>query len=127
MSSSWTALVKHTTVVFVILAIGLAMVLFSIKYQVQDLEGQLSRVHRQIEVERRAHHVLQAEWSYLTDPERLRRLAERHLDLAPLGPRQVGSFAALPRPFAPDSPGRENDATTPVAGLATGRGGQVIR
>ncbi|TVR83204.1 MAG: hypothetical protein EA405_05105 [Rhodospirillales bacterium] len=117
MSSSWTALIKHTTVLFLILAIGLALVLFSIKYQVQELEGQLGQLYRQIESERRSHHILQAEWSYLTDPERLRRLADRHLDLNPLSPSQIGSFATLPHPsdlhHFDDHPG----PLAPVAGI----------
>ena len=95
-------LVKHTTLLFIVLAVGLALVLFSIKYQVQDLKDELSEINRQIVAEQRALHVAHAEWSHLTDPERLMALANNHLDLEPLHPEQLGSFAALPA--VPDDP-----------------------
>jgi cell division protein FtsL len=95
-------LVKHTTLLFIILAVGLALVLFSIKYEVQDLKDELSEVNRQIVAEQRALHILHAEWSHLTDPERLMTLSGNHLDLEPLLPEQLGSFAALPA--MPDDP-----------------------
>jgi cell division protein FtsL len=95
-------LAKHTTMVLTVFAVGLALVLFSIKYQVQELNDNLSGVNRQIVAEQRALHILHAEWSHLTDPERLATLSRNHLDLEPLLPEQLGSFAALP--VVPDDP-----------------------
>ena len=92
---SWSSLVRHTTVLFLVLAVGLALVLFSVKYQVQDLEEELVQLNRKITAERQAVHVLRAEFSYLTDAARLRQLADRFLDLEPVQPHQIGSFAAL--------------------------------
>jgi cell division protein FtsL len=93
--SGWSSLVRHTTVLFLLLGVGLALVLFSVKYQVQDLEEELGRLNREIATERQATHVLKAEFSYLTDADRLRRLSDRYLDLKPVQPSQIGSFAAL--------------------------------
>lgn len=93
--SGLSSLFKHTTVLFLLLGVGLALVLFTVKYQVQDLEEELGRLNRQIANERQAMHVLRAEFSYLTDGERLRRLSDRFLDLEPVQPRQISSFAAL--------------------------------
>jgi cell division protein FtsL len=113
-------LMKHMTGLFIFLAVGLALVLFSIKYQVQDLTAQLTAANRQIVAEQRALHVLHAEWSHLTDPERLISLARNHLDLEPLIPEQLGSFAALPR--SPDDPrgtfGAEQHARVMTPGSA---------
>ena len=95
-------LVKHATALLTVVALGLALVLFSIKYQVQDLKDELSGINRQIVAEQRALHILHAEWSHLTDPERLMILSKNHLDLEPLLPEQLGSFAALPA--VPDDP-----------------------
>ncbi len=95
-------LVKNITAIFGVLAVGLALVLFSIKYQVQDLKEELGEITRQIVAEQQALHILHAEWSYLTDPERLMVLSTKHLDLEPLVPEQLGSFAALPA--VPDDP-----------------------
>jgi cell division protein FtsL len=93
--SGFSSLFKHTTVLFLLLAVGLALVLFSVKYQVQDLEEELSQLNAEIANERQATHVLKAEFSYLTDAARLRRLSDQFLDLEPVQPRQIGSFAAL--------------------------------
>jgi cell division protein FtsL len=82
-------------VLFLLLAVGLALVLFSVKYQVQDLEEELGRLNREIATERQTTHVLKAEFSYLTDADRLRRLSDRYLDLKPVQPGQIGSFASL--------------------------------
>jgi len=98
------SLVRHTTVLFLLLGVGLALVLFSVKYQVQDLEEELSQLNREITAERQATHVLKAEFSYLTDADRLRQLADRFLDLEPVRPDQIGSFATLSA-----SPDREDE------------------
>lgn len=124
-------LVKHTTLLFIVLAVGLALVLFSIKYKVQDLKDELSEVNQQIVAEQRALHILHAEWSHLTDPERLMTLSSKHLDLQPLLPEQLGSFAALPA--MPDDPwgaiGSEQYAESLVAAplLAEGLQAKGIR
>jgi hypothetical protein len=103
--NGWTSLMRHTTLLFLVLAVGLALVLFSVKYQVQDLEDELTEINERLASERTAIHVLRAEWSYLTQPDRLRRLSERYLHLTPLAPSQLGSFASLPIPaHAPASP-----------------------
>ncbi len=91
-----TGTLRHTTALFLLLAIGVALVLFSVKYQVQDLEEELTTLDAAIHRDREAIHVLEAEWSHLNDPERLHALAETHLGLEPLHPGQVGTFDGLP-------------------------------
>ena len=108
---SWSSLVRHTTALFLVLAIGLALVLFTVKYQVQDLEDELVQLNQEITAERQALHVLKAEFSYLTDAERLRQLADRYLDLEPVQPHQIGSFASLSA-----IPDRSNETTSGNAG-----------
>ncbi|MBL6927998.1 MAG: hypothetical protein ISR44_02400 [Rhodospirillales bacterium] len=83
-------MIRQATLLTILLAAALSVVLFGLKYQVQDLEGELSSIDRNILNEERAIHVLRAEWSHLNDPERLRRLAERHLELGPVSARQLG-------------------------------------
>ena len=80
---------RHTTVLFLLLAGGISMVLFSVKYQVTDLEEEQKRFVGELDDERRALHVLRAEWATLNDPERIRELAQVHLGLVPIRPRQV--------------------------------------
>lgn len=80
---------RHTTVLFLLLAGGISMVLFSVKYQVHDLEAEQKRFVGELDDERRALHVLRAEWATLNDPERIRELAQVHLGLVPIRPEQV--------------------------------------
>jgi cell division protein FtsL len=80
---------RQTTMLFVLLAGALSLALFSVKYQVQDLEGELANLNRSIKAEQQAIRVLKAEWSHLNNPERLRGLAERHLGLDQVRPDQM--------------------------------------
>ncbi|MBF0251370.1 MAG: hypothetical protein HQL35_12170 [Alphaproteobacteria bacterium] len=86
---------RHATVLFLVLAGGISMVLFSVKYQVQDLEDQHKRLTRELDEERRALHVLRAEWATLNDPARIKKLAAEHLGFGPMTPNQVISPDAV--------------------------------
>ena len=85
----------RTTVLFVFLAAALSLALFSLKYQVQDLEDEFVGLNRSILAERRATRVLEAEWSYLNNPVRLGALAARHLGLRPVESEQMGTLGTL--------------------------------
>lgn len=84
-----SGLLRHTTVLFLLLAGGISMVLFSVKYQVHDLEAEYSRLTRELDEESRSLHVLRAEWATLNDPKRIEELASQYLDMHPIPPRQV--------------------------------------
>lgn len=90
---------RHTTVLFMVLAGGISMVLFSVKYQVHDLEDDHTRLSRELLEEQRALHVLRAEWATLNDPKRISQLAGQFLNMQPTVPRQVvGADAMLSIP-----------------------------
>lgn len=78
--------------------IGWAMVifvgglLFMLTYEVQDLQRDLTEVRQRIAHDRERVQVLEAEWSYLNQPKRLRELAESELGLAPITPAQIMSW-----------------------------------
>jgi hypothetical protein len=80
---------------------------FKVKYAVQDIEDQLNRVRRHTIAEQQEIRVLTAEWTYLTQPERLADLNRRFLQLAPIAARQMQrSIADIPlrAPAAPATP-----------------------
>ena len=85
-----------------ILWIGLPAIvtiaLLLVCYQVQSLENELETLERAAIAQQEEIHVLRAEWSFLNRPERLARLAGRHLELAPVTPSQMNSFTLVP-PF----------------------------
>ena len=122
-------MMRRTTVLFIFLAAALSLALFSLKYQVQDLEDEFVGLNRSILAERRATHVLEAEWSYLNDPARLGPLAVRYLGLRPVESEQLGTLATL----AVLPSGREGAPRTNVADrntlplLTPLAGGRVIR
>ncbi len=77
-------MIRRSTLLTTLLAASTGLALFIVKYQVQDLEDTLTLIDREIASNRQAVHVLKAEWSHLNEPNRLRFLAARHLDLGPL-------------------------------------------
>lgn len=89
-------MIRHSTLVFLLMAGAVALALFSVKYRVQDLEKELTQLNRATIEDREAVHVLKAEWSHLNNSTRLRVLAGRHLGMKPLNPEQMGTFDDLP-------------------------------
>jgi hypothetical protein len=73
--------------------LGLVMVTgfttFKVKYTVQDIEEELNRVRKHTIAEQQETRVLAAEWTYLTQPERLAELNRRFLQLGPLAAKQL--------------------------------------
>jgi hypothetical protein len=75
--------------------------LYQVELGVLAKEAELKQINRQIDANREATHVLEAEWSYLNDPTRLADLTRRYTDLAPATPTQIAGFDRLvPRPPA---------------------------
>ncbi len=64
---------------------------------VQHAEDELHALQVQVQNEREAIRVLQAEWGYLNRPDRLEGLATQYLDLRPPSADQMfGNAASLP-------------------------------
>jgi hypothetical protein len=89
-------MVRPTTLLFVLLAGALTLALFAVKYEVQHLEGELIELDRAIAADREAIHVLEAEWSHLNNPARLRPLVQRHLGLTPVEAKHLGGLSSVP-------------------------------
>lgn len=77
---------------FALMASGLYLV----KYEVQELKNHNDALQQKLNDEKMALHVLQAEWVYLNQPDRLMSLAEKYLKLEPIEPRQVVGWAEIP-------------------------------
>ncbi|MBT5239889.1 MAG: hypothetical protein HN793_11165 [Rhodospirillaceae bacterium] len=78
------------------LVLVVAVALFVLKYEVQNLEDTLAGRNADIDAHARAIQVLEAEWTFLNDPARLRRLGLEHLELAPVEPARIISIDAIP-------------------------------
>jgi len=80
---------RRSTLALLLLTVSVGVGLFLVKYQVQGLEDQLQSMNRNIADDREKIHVLKAEWSHFNEPNRLRNLAGRHLDMIPVQSGQV--------------------------------------
>lgn len=68
-------------------------VLYDTTFEVQEMEGELNRLNRQIVAEREVIQVLKADWSVLNDIARIEQLSLRHLP--ELRPAEAQQFASL--------------------------------
>ena len=113
--TGWSTFVRQATVLCMLLAVALGVVLLTVTHQVQGLEEELGSLRHGVTAEQQKMHVLQAEFSLLVEPERLRRLASAHLGLVPVEPVQLGSFAALDQVSPPASESTSGAARPPAA------------
>jgi len=70
--------------------------MFLLKYKVQALEDELVAKQAQVVRDRAAIRVLEAEWTYLNDPERLRELSAQYLGFGPPAVANIADIAMLP-------------------------------
>jgi len=87
---------RRASLVWLLLVLLAGGALFFLKFRVHELEGELVRLNRTLLAEQEALHVLAAEWSYLSRPERLAELSHRLLTLQPLAPEQLVPIEAVP-------------------------------
>lgn len=99
------------------LVVAAGLLLYKVKHDVRELEEELAGLNRAIQERRDRIHVLEAEWSLLNEPERLRDLATRHLALGPLRADQLARASeAVPRLAL--APARALPAAEPPAPVA---------
>ena len=83
------------TMIITLLVVA-SITLFYTAEQVQSLKSELSNIEHSIEREGQAIKVITAEWHYLNRPDRLARLAERHLKMGPTTFRHRVSLRQVP-------------------------------
>jgi cell division protein FtsL len=105
-------MLRYLNVLAIALLVGSALYAYSIKYETILFSEQIVKVQHSIDREQDRIGMLRAEWAYLTRPERLQALADKHLDLQQLGTDQiVRSAAQLPdQPPKVDTIGRKLEA-----------------
>lgn len=87
---------RYITLLTILLTVVLSLALFNLKYEVQDLANEIDSLSRAIDTDQEAIHVLKAEWSHLSNPNRLRNLTERYLSLRPMEPHQLSRWDMVP-------------------------------
>jgi hypothetical protein len=87
---------RITTLVYMVGFSAAAFALYMVKFSVQNLQRNLAVAEQQLSTEKESLHLLNAEWAYLNRPERLRQLANQHLELVPLDSRRIENVSLLP-------------------------------
>lgn len=98
---------RLTIILCCVLALMLSVGLFRITYQVDALEKDLKAITQDIRQEQETIHILEAEWSYLNDPNRLADLTKRYLEMDYTLGGQLIDFDAL-NDLAPADPADES-------------------
>ena len=87
---------NRSVIVSVVFLVLVGLCVSRVKYEVVFLRNKLKEIDRRIEKYRDDIRVYNAEWSFLNDPKRLKRLAMKYLpDLRPIENSQIISFDAF--------------------------------
>lgn len=90
---------RTTDIVLVAVMVSAAAFTYKTKHDAEAQLAELRRVETQIRLEQDSINVLKADWSLLTQPGRLQRLAEiyaEELELRPIEPSQIVSIEDVP-------------------------------
>lgn len=85
--------------VYLLVACASAL-LYRTSYAVDELQGQLSKLNREIVAEQENIQVLGAEWTYLSEPTRIEQLAAKYLKMEATKPQRVASVRDMNRVVA---------------------------
>ena len=108
-------------IIWGVLLLTTGYTLFHITFEVEALEAELVRLNAEIRKEQENTHVLKAEWSYLSSPQRLEALGTTLLpDLTRMSPDQVVSVEEIPFPYPEPDPELGPDFDPPTLGASTG-------
>jgi cell division protein FtsL len=113
----------------IIALVAAAAHVYKIKFDSTRQAERVAKVRREIRIEHDAIATLRAEWSKLDNPARIQELAQRHLRLKPIEPRQFDPLKDLsPRPpdlvppdtndpigFLVENPGAADEPTGSIA------------
>ena len=89
-----------------------------IKNSVESLEKELKSINESINRDVKSIHILKAEWSHLNSPERLRRLAAKHIELEPAKAEQIINYASLPFEYENTTDPRKASARRNISNIA---------
>jgi cell division protein FtsL len=82
-------MLRFVNICLVLGLVALAYVIYQVKYEARALDAEIISLNKDIDTERDGIAVLRAEWGVLNRPERIERLAQKFLKLAPAKPSQL--------------------------------------
>ena len=114
-------MLKFVNSVLVLCLLVAAFGVYSLEYSIKQDERLITKAKKEARQTRETIKLLNAEWSMLTRPDRLQRLAKQHLDLEPVRSDQMVKpevlSVLLPDRPAPDPAAIKND---PIAKMLEG-------
>lgn len=87
---------RYYQLAMIVVTFAGSVALYALKYDTGKEAAANLRLRAEIAQEREAIRIFEAEWSLLNQPDRLQKLAKRHLQLAPLLPEQIVDYSAIP-------------------------------
>lgn len=87
---------RFSNIICLLIIAAAAYTLYSVKYSVQAMDAEIAVLKAQIAEEKENVHVLSAEWTFLTRPERLSELAARYLEAQPVHGHQLAELHDVP-------------------------------
>lgn len=109
---------NRMAVLWLVLAVVAGALLFKTSQQVTDGRQHLANITADIRREEDSLRVLQAEWSYLNQPDRLEKLSAQYLKLSPMKGKQFAKADSLPLRPVPETPAPAETAEL-VAAITT--------
>ena len=79
----------------IVALVAAAAHVYKIKFESTRQAEKVAKIRREIRVEHDAIATLRAQWSKLDNPARIQELAQRHLKLKPIEPRQFDPLTGL--------------------------------
>jgi len=114
-------MIRPLTFIALLLAAASGLYVYQTKHRAEVLDTKIALTLRQVAAARERIGMLNAEWAWLNEPERLSQLAAQHLDLQPLNPAHYVSFADLaahlPAPVAVATAAPAEEAPAPQAAM----------
>ncbi len=90
---------RTSDIVLIAVMVSAAALTYKAKREAEDQLAAVQKIHAQIRYEEDTIDLLKADWSLLTQPSRLQKLAELYkaqLALEPVGARQIVGLSDLP-------------------------------
>ncbi|RUX26584.1 hypothetical protein EOA13_23045 [Mesorhizobium sp. M7A.F.Ca.US.011.01.1.1] len=90
---------RTSDIVLIAVMVAVAALTYKAKREAEEQLASVQKIHAQIRYEEDTIDLLKADWSLLTQPSRLQKLAELYksqLELEPVSARQIGGIGDLP-------------------------------
>ncbi len=107
---------------------GLVVLIYDMKFETRQLQAEAARLERAIAEEKDNLALMRTEWSHVTSPDRVEKLARSLLDIQPVKPGQVvtsadflDALADMPALSAP-APASETARRDHIGALIRGTG-----